>query len=456
MIKFQSIKNDPDLLPKLLNLVMSLVALGFVVISFIGPWFALPRYDVTSGDFYTLDSKFTLYFKLGLMLISVVVISRLLWVRKRGGDWKKPVIKGAILGFVCVLWYPSVIAHRDTELIGDAAWLQQQHDTMTWLGGDVFRAHSERSVELGTGVNAQDPPDRLAVYRPPAGSMGVTQINDWLWWFGYGPSFTQFVGSGWFYALTGYVLLGLCVCGFSWRESVLEARFLFKESIVFLMKTSVVMIVVMVAFVQLAHHALLEAKDSLADSDYLAARAKIERAIGYLPSLCCDTGIIRQLGYCDLKSGERASVNSQLYQVYLLERQGYFERARSVVDSLAADSTTLPRYQAREISRQQLRVAINSINSGRYSRAKSYLDRVLSSEDNCLQAYFHRQLVSLQTGDLVMNQSMHRGLMQLYQGVRSKNKRGVKAASDWMLAQGELKEGHVEKAWEARKRSMGK
>lgn len=455
-MKFQSIKNDPDWLPKLLNGAVLVATLGLVTLSFLGSWFELPSYDRASEEISVVDSQFTRYFKLGLLLMFFVVTVRAVVVKKAAGDWKRPVSKGTILGFVLVLWYPAVLAHRDAELIGDAAWLQQQHDTMTWLGGDVYRAHSERSVELGTGVNAQDPPDRLAVYRPPAGSLGVTQINDWLWWFGYGPSFTQFVGSAWFYAVIGYALLGFCLCGYTWRKSVVEARALFKESIVFLIQVWVVMLLSVVGVVQLAHHCLLDAKTALAESDYTGARAKIERAIIYLPSLNCDTGIIRQIGYCDLKSGDKMSVPSQLYQVHLLEGLGYYGRARDLVDSLAAQSVNLPRYQAREVSRQQLRVAINNINAGRYSRAISYLDSVLSAETNSIQACFHRQLVALQTGDLLKNQSMNTMLMQLYGGLRSKNKRGVKAASDWMLAQGELKEGHVVKAWQARKRSMGK
>lgn len=456
MIRLPSIKSDPDCLPKLINIVVLAVALVLIWLAFFGPWFSLPHYDRSSGVLYTEDSKITLWFKIVALLVGFFTLARAYLVRTTSGRWTSTVMKGAVTSLIWVLFFPTVLVQRDGGLIGDAAWLQQQHDTMTWLGGDVYRAHSERSTELGTGVNAQDPPDRLAVYRPPVDSLGVTQINDWLWWLGYGPSFTQFVGSAWFYAVMGYFLVLLCVCGYSWRVSVLEARNLYKQGVLYSAKVCVVLFGSAVLMVHLSHHRLVGAKAAMADGQYSLAQSKLDSACDFLPSLRCDTSVIRQLGYIELKLGNADSANAQLYMAHQLESQGHYGQARAVVESLSFQALHIPRYQSREVSRQQLRMAINCINSGRYSRAIEYLDRVLTLENNCFQACFHRQLVALQIDDLAMNRNMHKVLLELSDGFRRKNIRGVKAASAWMLAQGELGAGHVPEALDARKRSMGK
>ena len=88
------------------------------------------------------------------------------------------------------------------------------------------------------GLSFIKPWSALPHYRPPSGTIGVTQINDWLWWFDYGPSFTQFVTSAWFCAATGYLLAGLCVCGLYWRRCVTQAREISKQSILFIIRVS--------------------------------------------------------------------------------------------------------------------------------------------------------------------------------------------------------------------------
>ena len=456
MIRLLSIKNDPDWLPKLFNLAMALLAIVLIALSFIKPWFALPHYSSSSGGLSYSGSALVIYFKAVLILIFIVSVTAvtLFWNKRsqRGGI----LIKGVIMSFVMVVWFPVWLTQRESNLIGDAAWVQQQHDTLTWLGGDVYRSHSERSVELGTGVNAQDPPDRLAVYRPPSGSIGVTQINDWLWWFGYGPSFTQFVTSAWFCAAIGYLLAGLCVCGLYWRRSVTQAREIYKQSILFAIKASVCVVVLTIGSVYMAHHSLQSAKLATSQGDYARAKRQIENAIGWMPSLECDSGVIRQLGYYDVKLENSASTYAQFYRVDWLERHGHYAQARALLDQMALSDMGVSRNLVRELSRQQLRVAVNNINSGRYSSAIAYLDWVLAREDNCIQACFHRQLVALQTSDLRTNQTSHSELIEIYRGLRSKNKKGLIASSNWMLAQGELRMGNVNEAWEARKRSMGK
>ncbi len=119
------------------------------------------------------------------------------------------------------------------------------------------------------------------------------------------------------------------------------------------------------------------------------------------------------------------------------------------------NNSPLPRHCERELSRHQLRSAINDINSSKTGPALIFLNQILTREPNCLQAHFHTQLASLQSGDIQQNRLANQKLTTLYKGYKTKNKRGAIAASYWILAQGELKAGHPENAWSARLKSKG-
>ena len=454
MIKLKSIVLSPDWLPKLVNFSFSGIAFLLVAVSLSMPWYALPYVNEGADELATRDSVYSIYFKIAIVVVTLLFACAYV-VRRQKVEYRGAMLlRCGVCCLILLLWFPAWVMLRDVEVSGDGAWLQQQHDTITWLGGDVYRAHAERSVELGTGVNAQDPPERLAVYRPPSGSLGLQRINDWLWWLGYGPAFTQFVGKGWFFAVGGYALGCICLCGFYWRRSVSIARYIFRQLVICILFLGSVVGGVSAVAVASAKSAIANAIDATAAGDYEKARHDLRVAIAWMPSLECDSGVIRQLGYFDAQL-EEDSDYAALYKVFWFEQEGYYDRARKLVVEIAARKSEMKRVCARELSRHQLRIAINYINSGRYTQAGEYLDRLLDDEKNCLQACFHRQLIALQTDDVVMNRRMHKKLDILYRGIKSKNRRGVQAASWWMLAQGELDAGNVRRAWEARKKSKG-
>ncbi|MBK1832028.1 hypothetical protein JIN77_14930 [Verrucomicrobiaceae bacterium R5-34] len=451
----KSIIADPDWLPKLVNFLFAGLALLLVAASLFAPWYALPRAGDLNEKLVTQDANFTPYFKAVLIFVTFAFAVAGVVLRHRIPSYGTLILRYSVCCLVVVLWFPTWMTIRDAEIAGDGAWLQQQHDTMTWLGGDVYRAHAERSVDLGTGVNAQDPPARLAVYRPPSGSLGLQRVNDWLWWLGYGPTFAQFVGKGWFLAMGGYTLGAICLCGYYWRKSIASARLLYRKLVGFSFVLLAMVLSPTAAVVVMTKSNLSQSEAATACGDYREARAHLRSAIRWMPSLGCDSGVIRQLGYFDERLGDTDSDHATLYRIFWFEQQGYYERARKLVDEMAERKSEMSRECVRELSRHQLRIGINLINSGRYRHASRYLDQLIHHEGNCIQACFHRQLVALQSGDLAVNRAMNEELRYLYQGVKRKDKRGVIAASWWMLSQGELKAGNTEGAWEARKESKG-
>ena len=458
MIKLKSIALDPDWFPKVINFIFAGIALLLVGVSLIRPWYAIPGlsfYQSGEVKFTTTDSSYTLFFKGALVAVTSLFLLALFVFSKRIDSYGSLLIRYTITCFIIVLWFPTWLTIRDADTIGDGAWLQQQHDTMTWLGGDTYRAHAERSIDLGTGVNAQDPPERLAVYRPPTGSLGISRLNDWIWWLGYGPAFTQFVGKGWLYAISGYGLGSVCLFGFYWRRHITRARKLLKKLIIFLSIALSITIGISVSLVIVCKHQLSEAEKATAHGDYSQAHQSLTSAIKTMPSLINDSGIIRQLGYYDSQLDNGDSDYAQLYQVSWLEDEGYYGRARKVVNNLSRRQGELNRPSARELSRHHLRIAINFINSGRYLVAREHLDHLLEQEPNSPQAYFHRQLIATQTGELETNREMNKLLREVYEGYKSKNKRSVISASWWMLSQGELNSGNLHEAREARMKSQG-
>jgi len=439
-----------DLLPQLANGFAALVAIALLALSFLKPWFALPV--MVDDGFGTRDSGITVSFKIFISLVGIILLIL------AAGKWhrlKRHFIYFSLVGLLLMLTFPGWLTMRDTEIMGDAAWLQQQHDNLTWLGGDVYRAHSERSLNSGTGINAQDPPSRLAIYKPPVGSISPTRLNDWISWLGYGPAFTQFVGKGWFYGIGGFFLSIVCIIGHHWRRNVAEARHLLRKLSSRAGLALICLTCLNVLIITGTNHFLAQSKTAIAEGSYRNAERHLDQAIWLMPTLLCDSGILRQKGYLQLKNNIPESIFTSLYQIQHLEEEGYYTQARTLLDQEWNRLEELPNSAVRELLRHEVRVAVNEINSGRHQQAGKRLDRIIQTAPHALQARFHRQLIALHTGELEKNREMITSLTELYRLFKSKNKRGVLAAGWFMLAQGELSAGNTRAASEARQKSKG-
>ena len=446
----------PDLLPHLVAMGVAGAAVLLIILGFLRPFYALPEIS-TTGEFFTRDSFLTKYFKGGLVIISILLVMGIPLLILNGNKATHLLTRATLLMFLLCLTYPTILVIYDPDTIGDGACLQQQHDTMTWLGGDIYRAHSERSLELGTGVNAQDPPLRLAVFKPPTGSLGLERLNEWIWWIGYGPSWTQFAGKGWFLMCFGFFFLTVVLIGTHWRWSIPNARYLIKKLVVQGLMFASLFAIIVSSIYTLCRNELRSSQEATAAGNYKIAYEHIQTAVRLVPGLINDTGIIHQIGYFQYRLGEIDPPESKLYEVYELSKNGYFERARTALNELweACSQADVPRHCTRELARQQLRIAVNEINSSKTSSAQGHLNRLLMKEPNSIQALFHIQLSGLQNDDLSVVRSANEKLVTLYRGFKEKNKRGVLATSYLMLAQAEAKAGNTMKSWDSRLKSKG-
>jgi len=450
--------SQTDLLPKTVNLLFAFIALALIALSFLRPWYALPQLSPEDGHYFTCDTFLTFPFKIAQLLLYTLGIIGLLGIllfKKLPYSAGLLLLRFAGLALFVTLIFPTFLILFDSDSSGDGAWLQQQHDTMTWLGGDIYRAHSERSIESGTGVNAQDPPERLAVFRPPTASLGLDRLNDWIWWLGYGPAWTQFAGKGWFFSSIGNGLLSICLFGYYWRKHIPTARFYLRKIILQQAVCFSLFFALVFSLYAITRSTLRDAEDATAHGHYDKAYQHLNRANNFIPSLRNDSGIIRQLGYFQWQLNQKEAPECQLYQIFWLDLNGYHDRAGTLMDKLYTQGKELPRHCARELARHQLRVAINDINSAKTTPALQHLSKLLHREPNCLQAHFHTQFANLQSDNLQQNRQAHAQVLTLYEGYKSKNKRGVIATSYWLLAQAETKAGNADAAREARLKSKG-
>ncbi|NNC88466.1 MAG: hypothetical protein HKN82_08415 [Akkermansiaceae bacterium] len=424
------------------------------------PWFVLPVAVDNDGSLVTLDAPVTGLAKAGLAgaLLSLLTIAWLAFCR---GGWAGAcgavLPPAAVLG-VLLLWYPQWVVVGDAGISGEAAWLQQQHDSLTWLGGDVYRAHGERISAGGMALNAQDPPLRLGAFRPPMvspGSLGLAELPDLVWWLGYNPAFAQFAGRGWFAALGGTAALALGVFGLlRGGAERLRSRLLKRTAAT----TAVSVVLVGIAAlwpVFRAATALREARDHVLGGEFAAGERAMDRAVAALPPLAFDTGVIWQHGFLDAMRGEGSTPEAMLYSAWRLEREGYGNRSALMLERLLRDRAGLPRPLSRELSRSLLRIAIDDLNAGRTGVAMRRLELLCNLEPSCIQGRLHLQLAALQAGRVETNRRCQREIAVLYGAFQRKEKRGVLAASWWMLAQGEMENGSVARAAEARRESKG-
>ncbi|MGJ8726058.1 MAG: hypothetical protein ACSHYB_15995 [Roseibacillus sp.] len=496
---------------RLAALGVFLVGLLLMALALKESWFTLPQGWEADGTATVRDSPVTKYFKAGLLIaLTIWVLGCVLILWRQGPSflrhWKAervkakahraplsgsfpkrllkrflqkikhalhtisfgrvPAIAHNLLAwsflwsmsvFPLVWWYPQWVIVQDVETSGDAAWLQQQHDNLTWLGGDVFRAHSERYNEIQLVANMQDPPIFLAAFRTPMDSLatlGIEEIPEVIWWFGLNPAFSQFVGRGWFVAWLGAIAFGMGAFGLLKQMPNKGRRTLLKRAGIAVAASTLILVASALVPVLNASKHLRAAKTATLDGNYQESLQEIKSAQKWMPALRFDTSLILQQGRTETLL-KLDSTCAQLYQIWKLEQLGYGGRAKEVLQSLEERRSDLPPEWQRELSRSWMRVTIDDFNAGRLAEAHQQFGRLCETEPTAIQARFHHQLTSLQVGDIAQNRRRQREIQELYGPYLRKDKRGVISTSWLILSQGEWNAENMTAAAEARRQSKG-
>jgi hypothetical protein len=440
----------------------TLMSIGGLLLFFLGlclPWFALPADIDSNGALILRDAPATLWWKCACLAVISATLAWMFFRKNRGGlHGKLTALFAAALPFL--LWYPqSVIVLNDTTS-GDAAWMQQQFDNLTWLGGDIYRGHSERPVPDGMGLWAQDPPNRIAAFRPPmAGSLsiGIAELPDLVWWFGYNPAFCQFAARGWFFCVFGMLLLLTGSFAMGQRGIVSgQRRDLMRGTAIALTTSSVIVLFLFMLPVILGGRALRQARENAMSWQPEAALRDLQSACDRMPALRLDSGVIYQRGSLLRQIGRTEEPSAKLHEAWLLSDKGYGPRSSALIEDLISMGDKLSVSERREALRALLREAINDMNSNRLSEAKRKFQILLDANPVCLQGWFHYQLVCLQSGDLDAQRLAATRIEAITKVYLRKEKRGIVAASQAMLAQGETRVGNTQPAVNAREQSQGR
>ena len=199
-------------LNRLLFIGMSLAGFAAVALGIKQAWFSVPiapPNGVSSfADVVASTPGCTIFFKATLGIGAIILIASWLWKRQ----WTAFSASIASLMILVPLAYPYFVMIRSPQVSADAAWLQMQHDNLTWLGGDIYLNAEIGGKGWRSKAYIVDAPRQLAVVELPSFSpweLGLHRTEDLLHWLGYSNSFCQFVGGGWSMAIIGSFLLFL-------------------------------------------------------------------------------------------------------------------------------------------------------------------------------------------------------------------------------------------------------
>ena len=255
-------------------------------------------------------------------------------------------------------------------------------------------------------------------------------------------------------AWMGVLFMGMGGFGFLRGAEGKRRRALLKQAA--LAGGAVTGIVAIAGFVPIwaAGSSLTKARTQTLAGNWQPAIASLDQAEQWMPALAFDTGIIFQRGRLESLMG-RSGPCAKIYEVWELEKAGHGGRAKLILEELELKRDLLPRVWARELSRSWIRVAVDDFNSGKVGKAGARFDLLYEKEPVALQIGFHRQLISLQKDVVVENRECRERIEKVYGTFLRREKKGVIAASWWMLSQGELTAGNEMAALQARRRSKG-
>lgn len=441
-------------LPKVAAFGLIMAGCGMMLLGLLKPWMVVPL-GVDDGELVSRDVVATFWWK-GLFLLGLSAAAACKWLlkdRERGVRWCLRIV---VMMLPLLFAYPQAVIVQDENTSGDLAWLQQQHDSMTWLGGDVFLAQGLRYQQTMPVVDFEDPPLRLAAFRPPTvapWSLGIAELPDVVWWLGYNPAFTQFVAKGWVASVLGVVFLLIGWLGWRREDDEYGSRSGdFKVAAGALAGGLVIWLTVGISPILGASYYLKKAKSAALDDHPEEGRAALEQACAFMPALRFDTGVIYQLGSFDLACGDQDSMRAKLKVAQSLQEDSYDQRAAVELERLLEVETD-DRSVAREVSRMLLRTAVDDANSGRMEDARRRFEMLCQREPTAVQPRFYLQLLSLYGGQVEVNRRCREEIDLLYKPFQRKEKKGVLSASWLILAQGEMAAGRVPEAAKAREKA---
>lgn len=388
-------------LNRVLFILLALVGFLAILQSIRSAWFGVPvaadQLSGPSGEVMDSAPGCTVWFQSAVAITCICLGASWFWKR----HWTTASTVIACVACMLPLSYPFFVVVRSPEVSADAAWLQLQHDNLTWLGGDIYANAEFGSKAWKSKTYLVDSPSQLAVVNLPSWSpweFGLHRCRDLLSWLGYSNAFCQFVKSGWGLAVFGGVILLL---------STLQQRGELKyhragAAILIFVISATALAIVAWSFPFRASQHVRRAAEDCSRQDFQASRAELEKAVQLLPVLGQDTNYIAQLGVLDLQQNNDSEY-ARLRTAELLEGKGCFDQAFAILRMLAESEN---RAIQREALRAITRFAIQDYNSARFELSYERFSLVLSYHPCDVKLIYMLQLQGIREGRLQLVTAM--------------------------------------------------
>lgn len=414
------------------------------------PWFRVPESQTADGlvTVVGIEPRVAVIFK----ALCVVAIAGA-WLEHRLARQRDHVARLLAVFFVTLLFFPYFVMVWSPAVAAQASWLQTQHESMSWLGGDIYGEQEIKDIEFKKYVEVADEEMSVASFPLPnwmPATIQWSRLPELIAWLGYSNQFCQFVNKGWFAALAGVLLALVPQC-----RGARGFRFPVCESI---SRTGMVGLSVggAVALVPLFAAGCLVSfsRDAVQRGDYAASLQWLNRAAHVLPAIQQDTDFLVQQGVLEDRLGlETPSV--ALRRATLLDQQGFTTRAREEFNALLATAPAGSALQRETVS-ALLHSSIRSLNRGQAQSAVESLDCVLEHDPCNVKALYTLQLACLRTSQFERLPSLVARMEEGYRFFTTRTKAPVIAAAYENGALAEYLRGRTDEALALRRISMGR
>ncbi|MEM7454502.1 MAG: hypothetical protein AAF456_09130 [Planctomycetota bacterium] len=381
------------LVPSLGTLLrLGILGLGLLMIvaSLAKPWWDLPCPEdgIAYGpqDIVAVRIPCQIYFK-AMLAIGLCVFLFLRWYQR---TWSMACLFVGCSMMMVGATFPYFVMFGYPETAADAAWLQMQHDNLTWLGGDINTA-AEAGLSAWKSKNIWvDIPRHIKIAPLPGWSLWDIQLDklqDILIWTGYSQIFCQFARGGWGMGLTGSLLLTSMTL---LHPKQLDLRRT-GVAVVYLTIMSLIGISLALYGPFSAKHYLSEATAAMREGDFERSLEQLELCRAQYPVLSQETNYIRQRGLIEHKLG-MSTDHALLWQATTDEAAGFVQRAYDNWKILCDSETQAVR---RESLRAVQRLATEDYNVNRVAQSRERLEFVLQRQPANVKAIYFLQIIAI-------------------------------------------------------------
>jgi hypothetical protein len=420
---------------------------GLLLLSLLLPWFRVPIgvkeriVAKATAEIYvaiTHEAESTSVFRLVVLATFLAALWIGYWRRRTNPfGWAKPMaVSGSILFGIILIAYPAVTIQRCAAISAHAAWLQMQHDSLIWLGGDAFSIQEYANQPGEPDVDVKDLPRAFVVLPTPPSAISelrLAKLPEVLMWLGYSPAFCQFVGRGWFCALFGSFVFAISFVRRKDQGGVRLANFGLARLVLLLVASTIICLVAIFIFPILrAGSELTRGRNDVINGRFSAALHHLNLAERWLPVLAYHTDEIYQRGWLDRKLAIDSPA-SDLVAAIREEVEGFASRAAEHYWKLLDAQTPAP--VRGEAFRGALRLAIIDFNAGSLNSASSRLEQLTAIDPSSLKANYALQLADLRSSQKDRLENNVGEFSAVYHCFQSREKSAVLAAAHHHLAE---------------------